>query len=82
MSEADSLSLYIRHGCHLCEDMLTSLRELPETATREIVCHDIDRDPALRARYDTLVPVLCYRGREICHYFLDLVALREALAAE
>ena len=41
---------------------------------------DIDADAALLARFDQLVPVLTDAGgREICHYHLDQVALRNAL---
>ena len=41
---------------------------------------DIDRDPELFRRYDTLVPVLCYNDAEICHFFFDESALLDALA--
>lgn len=37
----------------------------------DITSVDIDEDPALRERYNTLVPVLAIDGEEICHYFLD-----------
>ena len=38
---------------------------------------DIDRDPALIFKYDTLVPVLEFRGKEVCHYFIDQDAIRD-----
>ena len=41
---------------------------------------DIDRDAELIRRYDSLVPVLCLGETEVCHYFFDESALREALA--
>ena len=37
----------------------------------DIETKDIDSDPYLRERYNTLVPVLALDGEEICHYFLD-----------
>ena len=41
---------------------------------------DVDADPALEARYGERVPVLVDPdGAEICHYFLDDAALRQAL---
>ena len=40
---------------------------------------DVDADPALEARYDTLVPVLTLDGAEICHYVLDRARLDAAL---
>jgi glutaredoxin len=74
------LTLYHRPGCHLCDDMRDALLEFqPEHAfqLREI---DIDASPELRARYGVLIPVLCLGEQEICHYHLDSVALRAALA--
>ena len=53
-----------------------SRRQQPVT-WREI---DIDRDPALIARYDARVPVLCAGDSEICHFFFDESALLAALA--
>jgi len=40
---------------------------------------DIDQKPELVQRYNTRVPVLALGEREICHYFLDKVALCKAL---
>ena len=41
---------------------------------------DVDVDPALEARWGTLVPVLLADGREVCHYRLDTGALDAILA--
>lgn len=48
---------------------------------------DVDSDPALLVLYDELVPVLLVslddsgeQLRELCHYFLDPVAVRDCLA--
>lgn len=65
------LTLYYREGCHLCDTMLQALRGLQPSLGFEIVPVDIDRDPALRQRYDEWVPVLCHGERELCHYHLD-----------
>lgn len=74
------LTLYMRQGCHLCEDMLNAVQELlePESFTLKLV--DIDADPALKSRFNEWVPVLEHGDREICHHFLDLNALRAAQA--
>ncbi len=37
----------------------------------DVETRDIDADPVLRDRYNTLVPVLTINGEEVCHYFLD-----------
>ena len=76
------LTLYYREGCHLCETMLQALRGLQSDLAFEIVLVDIDREPALRQRYDEWVPVLCRGELEICHYHLDLTALSAALKSE
>ena len=76
------LLLYGRPGCHLCEDMGAALEELRGELGFRLREVDIDTDPALAARYGTLIPVLTLEGREICHYHLDPVALRRALDDE
>ncbi len=45
----------------------------------ELTLVDIDSDPELIEKYNDLVPVLVGDAGEICHYFLDLVALRRYL---
>lgn len=75
------LVLYGRSGCHLCEDMTLALAEFKRALQFDFVTIDVDSDPELRERYGMLVPVLALDGREICHYFLDLQALRAVLDA-
>jgi hypothetical protein len=73
------LRLYGRRGCHLCDDLRQAVLEFqPEYAftLREI---DIDSDPELHARYGLLIPVLCRGDREICHFQLNPIALKQAL---
>ena len=73
------LTLYSRAGCHLCEDMHTLLQSFSKDLEFSVDVVDIDQEPALHRRYNTLVPVLVLGEREICHYFLDKVALCKAL---
>ncbi len=73
------LTLYNRVGCHLCEDMLEVLQVFSDELEFTVVSVDIDQDAVLRKRYNTLVPVLALGEQEICHYFLDKVALCKAL---
>ncbi len=57
-------------------------------AAFEVRVIDVDADPALVELYDELVPVLVagaggaekQAARELCHYHLDLVAVRAYLA--
>ena len=50
---------------------------------KKVVFHwvevDIDRDTALICQFDTLVPALYYRERELCHHFIDEEAIRSAV---
>ncbi len=73
------LTLYYRENCHLCESFRLALQRLRDELNLQWDEIDIDRDTDLVFRYDTLVPVLCLGDRELCHYFLDEQALREAL---
>jgi len=77
------LKLYSRQYCHLCQDMLAALDVLRGELAREfpfeVVVVDVDADPTLLAKYDELVPVLAADDRELCHYFLDALKVREYL---
>lgn len=55
------------------------LREVAEERPFELEVVDIDQDPALVEKYNTLVPVLEADGRVLCNYFLDLKGLCEHL---
>lgn len=74
------LTLYSRQYCHLCHDMLAALEALRGEFSFELTVLDVDADPALLARYDERVPVLVAAEEELCHYFLDIDAVRSFLA--
>lgn len=82
MSPTVKLTVYARTYCHLCDDMIAALRALQGRFTFEIDVIDVDRDPALEARYGEKVPVLMEGsdGRELCHYFLDTPAVTAYLS--
>lgn len=75
------LTLFFRQGCHLCEDMDQLLHELLQPGSFHLQRIDIDEDDDLRARFNVRVPVLALGDIEICHHFLDLEAVRQALAS-
>lgn len=77
---APTLTVYSRDCCHLCEEMIASLREMQEDHRFELEIIGVDRVPGLEERYGEKVPVLVYRGRELCHYVLDRAALTALLA--
>jgi len=74
------LTVYIRHGCHLCTDMTQALERLRPELGFEFTAVDIDASPELLDRYDELVPVLVGATGEICHHFLEESRLRRYLA--
>ena len=76
------LTLYGRPACHLCQDMELELQRLAAEFEFELEVVDIDGDPALLDRHGEQIPVLMGEGGEICHYFLDEVALRRYLQPE
>jgi hypothetical protein len=76
------VTIVTRQGCHLCEEMeLTVRRVLGEAHPVELL--DLDEagavDPALRARWTTLVPVLLLDGAEVAHWSVDEESLRRLL---
>lgn len=74
------LTLYGRGYCHLCHDMEAALESLQGELPFELETVDVDSDPALEERFGELVPVLVAGERRLCHYFLDVPAVRAYLA--
>ncbi len=74
-----TLDLYIKQGCHLCEDLLFQLKEIGQSTPFEINSIDITHDQDLLAIHGENIPVLMIGTQEICHYFLDLQALMQVL---
>jgi len=76
------LVLYTRAGCTLCDELRVEAEPIAARYGVAIRSVDIDADPALRRRYGWDVPVLCWRGGEICRHRLDADALEHALRAD
>ena len=70
------LTIFIREGCHLCDDMERALRECASELDFETRRVPIDNNAELEQTYGTRVPVLVCGDVEICHYFLDRQALK------
>jgi hypothetical protein len=58
----NTLILYSRQGCCLCQGLEERLRELLPPEALQVV--DVDDDPDLQARYGLSVPVLAQWDRE------------------
>lgn len=71
--EKHEFTVYVRHSCHLCDDMLLVLNDYLDTHllpySLEII--DITDNADLEKKYGRLIPVLHESGNEICHYFFD-----------
>jgi hypothetical protein len=74
------IRVYIRQGCHLCEQMLEQLREiltLQQLALVELC--DVDSRHDWFELYDKRVPVLTVNDQLLAEYFLDPSALTAIL---
>lgn len=74
-----ALTLYSRHWCHLCDDMLKDLQSLQVSECFEVAVIDVDSEPALAQRFGERVPVLTHGERELCHFRLERSALADYL---
>ena len=72
-----SVVLYTRRGCHLCDEADRLLRAYGLDPQHV----DIDRDPSLRERFDTCVPVVEIAGRVRFRGRINEVLLRRLLDA-
>ena len=75
------LVVYIRHGCHLCTDMVHELELLKTELGYDYTLCDVDTDAALVEKYGDRVPVLVGGDTEVCWFFLDRDRLREYCGA-
>lgn len=79
MTQRQTITVYTRVGCHLCDDAIALVREVAvDRAHVEVV--DIDADPQLVARYTVRVPVIAVDGVEIADYQIARDQLESALA--
>jgi len=79
MAEPPGLVLYVREGCHLCEQFLVELSIDLGTGTEELDVVDVDRDVELASRYGLRVPVLVIGGTVLCEGFYDGERVRRAV---
>ncbi|QJR15307.1 hypothetical protein DSM104440_02126 [Usitatibacter palustris] len=74
------LTVLSREYCHLCHEMIAALQQLQGRFSFEVEVVDVDRHPALEAKWGDKVPVLLDGEIEICHYHLNVEALDARLA--
>ncbi len=71
--------LYVREGCHLCDDFLVDLSLEMGATYCDLSVVDVDRDAGLAARYGLRVPVLEVAGEVTCEGRYDAARVRRAL---
>ena len=76
---ARTVTLYTREGCHLCDEMKQVISEAGRRVPFDYREVDIDGDAALRARYNTEVPVIAIDDVDAFRYRVKLEALLERL---
>jgi len=74
------LTVLSREYCHLCEELLTALKQFQGRYSFEIEVIDVDRHPRLEEKWGDKVPVLLDGDREICRYHLDIEAVDARLS--
>lgn len=70
----NTLNVYSRQGCHLCEVLIEQLRPLVD-GKLELEVRDIDTNPDWHERWYADIPVVEYNGRVVCMHFLDRTAI-------
>ncbi len=76
---ASRLILYVREGCHLCEQFLMELSLEIGLGVERLAVVDVDHDADLAVKYGLRVPVLAFNGEILCEGVLDAARLRQAL---
>jgi Glutaredoxin-like domain (DUF836) len=80
VSEAKTVVLYSRPGCHLCDEARSEIASLRVEGLRfELREVDIEGDDDLHSRYLERIPVVEVGGEIVSELILDLDALRARL---
>ena len=76
-----TVTVYLRPGCHLCEEALAILADLRAATPFELETVDIESDDDLHRRYLERIPVIALDGAELYDFFVDARDLRARLDA-
>ena len=74
-----TVTIYSRHGCHLCEDAESTLESLREELNFEIEIIYIEDDAELIRLYSDQVPVIHIDGQHHDFYKVDPTRFRSSL---
>jgi glutaredoxin len=73
------VTVYSRHGCHLCDDAFNTLESMRKELNFEIEVIDIDQDAELIKLYSDQVPVIHIDGEHHDFYKVDPTRFRSSL---
>lgn len=74
----NTLTVYSRQGCHLCELLIEELMPLVRGRLATVV-RDIDTRADWKERYGTRVPVIEFEDRMVSEYPLNREAIADLL---
>jgi len=74
-----TVTLYVRPGCHLCDDARAALLRVRVTHPFALEEVDVECDDELLLRYLERIPVVALDGQELFDFFVDEEALRATL---
>jgi glutaredoxin len=74
-----TITIYSRHGCHLCDDAQAVLESMREELNFDIEIINIDEDADLIKLYSDQVPVIHIDGLHHDFYKVDPVRFRSSL---
>ena len=73
------VTMYMREGCHLCEEAKAAMAPVLAASSAHLQEVDIDDDPVLRARYTNDVPVIFIGAHFFAQHRVDVARLRRQL---
>jgi len=74
-----AITLYMREGCHLCEEAKAAILPLVSEFGATLREVDIDDEPVLHDRYTNDVPVIFLGSKMVAQHRLDPAQLRRRL---
>lgn len=84
MTRHETVTVYTREDCHLCQDAITTIRTVAESVPPRVAIElvDIDEQETLRSEYGDRVPYVLIDGRPAFKYRVDERELREKLTPD
>ena len=76
------ITVYTRHGCHLCEEVEAMLAQFTQRYALQITTVDVDAQPELVEKHGERVPVVVINGKERFFGKVQAPLLQRVLQAE